>query len=84
MRVAARLWLICALTFLLGMAAPPEPNRTGADETGGSEEEDAALIAELNVWEERAVAENLEFFQSLDVLQKAPLEERTATEEEAN
>jgi hypothetical protein len=61
--------LLVAMTGLLGWAAPPKniPPRPKADT--GIEAEDAALISELPVWEERAAAEQYIFLQSLDLMQ---------------
>lgn len=83
MSVAVRLWLVLTMTALLGMAVLPANHRAETDRTEGSQEEEAALIAELNVWEERAIAERYEFFQSLDILRDIAPEKESAREEEA-
>lgn len=70
-----RFGLVLVTLGLLGMGVPP---------AGGPEEEDEALIQELDAVVERAAAENYEFLRSLEVLQDVPRESPVPTEEEAN
>ncbi len=75
MSALTRLGLVLVTVVLLGMGVLPAT---------GPEEEDEALIQELDAVVERAVAENYEFLRSLEVLQDVPRESPAPTEEEAN
>lgn len=83
MRGTAFFCLLLSLAGLLGMAAPPGRMREAADKADGSEAEDAAVIADLDRWEEMAVAERYEFLQSLEMLRDAPPEQPAGTPGEA-
>lgn len=83
MKKVAGIMLLAATTGLLGMGTRPASVPPTQGEAALPDEE-RALISELDAVEERAAAENMEFFQDLDHLQKLPAAERAVGEEEAN
>ncbi len=72
MRFPVRLCLLLAATGLLGMGIPPDRARVSPEPESAGPAEDAALIAELGQWEERAAAERYEFFQSYEAVKEGP------------